>query len=128
MTLRAGKTRAIREEGEKLAEGLGAAETRLALRGMDGSAAGWLDSVLALERLWALVEQTAFQRLCAECCWVGVQHSGRASAGGGERARGQGRKHGVGGLQGQLGPVAGKLSRSWHPWAYICGFHWVSAP
>lgn len=80
MTLRAGKTRAIREEGEKLAEGLGAAETRLALRGMDGSAAGWLDSVLALERLWALVEQTAFQRLCAECCWVGVQHSGRASA------------------------------------------------
>ena len=42
MTLRAGKTQAIREEGEKPAKGLGAAETRSALSGTDGRLSGWV--------------------------------------------------------------------------------------
>lgn len=87
MTLRAGKTQAIREEGGKLAEGLGAAETRSAPRGMNGSAAGWLDSVLALELLWALYLSKQLSSICVQSAagW-GIQHAGRASAGGGERA------------------------------------------
>ena len=83
----------IREEGEKPAEGLGAAETRLALR------AQWLGGLTLGACSGAtvgplLVKQTAFQHLCAECCWAGDQntskHARRASADGGERARGQG--------------------------------------